>query len=178
MGHTMAVWRVLEDLLVEIRKKNVQIPVNILEDLRAARSMIDLSYNEDVCEDAVAKAEAYTTNVEAYLISQAQAVFEPALLDEWFKRLKEAANLQQTANEEIDNVIDAAVECRFVVGVPRDQKWIRIETDNQLPEEHILKLAKKWNLTVKKQADGRLMVHGKIDDVKMFVKQIAAKPNH
>ncbi|MCL2691760.1 MAG: DUF2096 domain-containing protein [Candidatus Bathyarchaeota archaeon] len=172
MGHTMAVWRVLEDLLVELRKKDVQIPVNILEDLRAARSMIDLSYSEeDVCEAAVAKAEAYTTNVEAYLISQAQAVFEPALLNEWFNRLKEAANLQQTVNKETATV--DVIESRFAVGVPRNQNWIRIETDNKLFEEYVFKLAEKWNLTVNKQADKRLIVYGCLSGVKSFIKQIA-----
>ncbi|MCL1977935.1 MAG: DUF2096 family protein [Candidatus Bathyarchaeota archaeon] len=167
MGHTIAVWKTLEDLLIELRKQDVQIPANIIEDLRAARSMIELSYSEGVHEEAITKAEAYTATVEAYLIGQAQEVFESNIVDKWLKRLKEA-NLQ------IDKETDL-VEGRFVVGVPRDQKWIRIETDGKMPEEYVLKLAGKWNLTVNKQADGRLMVYGQLGDVKAFVKQVAAK---
>ncbi|MDR0318866.1 MAG: DUF2096 family protein, partial [Nitrososphaerota archaeon] len=64
---------------------------------------------------------------------------------------------------------------RFVVDAPRNQHWIRIETDHKLPEEHVLKLAKEWNLTVNKQADGRLMLYGQLSDVKAFVKQVATK---
>jgi len=167
MGHTLAVWKTLEDLLVELRENGVQVPVYVLEDLRAARSMIDLSYSEDVREEAVAKAEVYAARVEAYLISQAQVVFEPCVVDEWFRRLKEA-NLQ--VNKDVD-----AAEGRFVVGVPRDLKWIRIETDNNLSEMYVFKLAKKWCLTVNKQADGRLVVYGQAADVKAFVKQVATK---
>jgi len=167
MGHTLAVWRTLEDLLLALRKKDVQIPVGIIEDLRAARSMIDLSYSEDMREEAVVKAEVYAARVETYLISQAQEVFEPCVVDEWFKRLKEA-------NSQVNKDVDAA-EGRFVVGVPRDLKWIRIETDHNLSEIYVFKLAKKWCLTVNKQADGRLMVYGQIADVKAFVKQIATK---
>jgi hypothetical protein len=167
MGHTLSVWKVLEDFLVELRKKDIQISAQVLEDLRAARSMIDLSsFNEGAHMEAIAKAEVYTANVEAYLISQAQAVFEPHVVDEWFKRLKEA-NLQ----------VDEAESCEvsddnFVVGVPRNQKWIRIEPDNKLPEEYVLKSAEKWNLTVNKQTDGRLIVYGQLNDIKAFVKQI------
>jgi hypothetical protein len=169
MGHTLAVWRALEDLLVELRKKDVQIPVNILEDLRSARSMIELSYSEDTPKDAVTKAEVYITNVETYLIGQAQEIFEPTQVDEWLNRIIDA-NLQ------VDKETPAA-EGRFVVGVPRDQKWFRIEPDENLPEDYVFKLAKEWNLTVSKQTNGRLMVHGQLNDVKAFIKHAAAKLN-
>ncbi|MDR2719818.1 MAG: DUF2096 family protein [Nitrososphaerota archaeon] len=165
MGHTMAAWKTLEDILIALRKKDIQIPANVIEDLRAARSMIDLSYSEDAREEAVAKAEVYTANVEAYLISQAQEVFEPTIMDEWFKRLKEA-------NSQADNEV-VVTDGRFVVGAPRDQKWIRIETDNKLPEEYVFKLAEKWHLTVNKQTDRHLIVYGQPSDVKSFIKQIA-----
>ncbi len=171
MGHTMAAWKTLEDLLIELRTKNVQIPVNVLEDLRAARSMIELSCKEGVHGEAVAKAEEYTANVEAYLITKAQEVLEPKEVDGWFKRL-EAANAPSVCivgQEAMDN------GKKFVVGVPRGQKWIRIETDSKFPEEYIFKLAEKYNLTVNKQADGRLIVYGQPDDVKAFVKQVAAE---
>jgi hypothetical protein len=168
MGH-MIVWKTLEDLLMLLRKQDIQIPANIFEDLRAARSMIELSYSENTPKDAIAKAEVYATNVEAYLISQAQEIFEPSVVNEWLKRLKEA-NLH-VGKEETD--VSAG---RFVFGVPRDQQWIRIETDSKLPEVYVLKLASEWNLTINKQTDGRLMVHGQLNDIKAFVKQIAAKP--
>jgi hypothetical protein len=172
MGHTMAVWKILEDLLIVLRKEGVHVPSHIMEDLRAARSMIDLSNSKDSHSESVAKAEVFTTNVEAYLIGQAQEVLGITVMGEWLKRLKEAVNLQQVAKEE-----SGGDDGQFVIGVPRDQKWIRIETGNNLPEESAFKLAKKLKLTVNKQTDGRLMVHGQLDDVKAFVKQIAAMAN-
>jgi hypothetical protein len=173
MGHTVAVWRVLEALLLALRKNGVQVSSEVIEDLRAARSMIDLSYREDASETAAAKAEMYTANVEACLISQAQEVFEPAIVDEWLARLKEASLQQAADKNEVSE--DNTSGGRFVFGVPRDQKWLRIETDSSLSEEYVLKSAEKWCLTVNKQADGRLMVSGTIDDVKAFVKQITVK---
>ncbi|MCL2134905.1 MAG: DUF2096 family protein [Candidatus Bathyarchaeota archaeon] len=170
MGHTLATWKTLEDLLINLRKKNVQIPVNIFEDLRMARSMIDLSFNKDIREEAVAKAEEYTVNVEAYLISKAQEVFEPSIVNEWFKRLKEA-DLQ--VDKEVINMVDD----RFVVGAPRNTSWVRIEPDGKWSAEYIFELADKMNLIVNIQNDGRVMVYGQLSNIKTFVKQIASKNN-
>ncbi|MCL1966014.1 MAG: DUF2096 family protein [Candidatus Bathyarchaeota archaeon] len=168
MGHNLFIWKTLEDLLIELRKKDVQIPANILEDLRTARSLIELSYSNGASEETVTKTEVYLTNVEAYLVDQAQRVFEPATVTAWFKRLQEG-NMQVVKEETI------LPKSRFVSDVPCDRQWIRIETDSKLSEECVLKLATEWHLTVNKQDDGRLIVHGQLDDVKAFVKQIAAK---
>jgi hypothetical protein len=167
MGHTMVAWKILEELLIELRKKGIQVPVNVLEDLRAVRSMIFLSCTDNTPKGAVVKAEAYAANVEAYLISQAQEVFEPSIVDEWLKRLKEANLCVYKESDE--------VESRFIVGVPRSLKWVRIETDNKLSENYVFNLAEEWRLTVNKQTDGRIMVYGQIDDIKAFVKQITVK---
>jgi hypothetical protein len=169
MGHTMAAWKTLEDLLIDLRKKGVQIPVNIHEDLRAARSMIELICSEGTHGEAVEKAEAYTANVEAYLVNEAQKVLEPKEVDQWFKRLEEA-------NTKTD-LEEAVGEGKYVVGVPRGQKWIRIETTSIVPEAYVLKLAGERGLAVTKQADGRLVVYGQPGDVKAFVKQVAAETN-
>ncbi|MDR0460221.1 MAG: DUF2096 family protein [Nitrososphaerota archaeon] len=173
MGHTMAVWRTLEDLLIALRKKGIQISPEILKDLRAARSMIDLICSENFNEQTVIKAETYTATVEAYLISNAQKVFESTEVDEWLRRLKDASLQQISTKENPANV----VADRFVLGVSRDKKWVRIKTDNIISEEYVLKLAEKWHLTVNKQTDERLMVYGQLNDVKAFVKQIIVKPD-
>ena len=167
MGHTMAAWKTLEDLLIELREKDVKIPSNVLEDLRAARSMIELICSEGTHGQAVEKAEAYTANVEAYLVNEAQKVLEPKEVDGWFKRLEEA-------NMQIDTE-EAVGEGKYVVGVPRDQKWIRIETSPSVSEVYVLKLAGERGLAVTKQPDGRLVLYGQPGDVKAFVKQVAAE---
>jgi hypothetical protein len=163
----MASWKTLEDLLIELRKKGVKIPANVLEDLRAARSMIELICSEGAHGGAVEKAEAYTANVEAYLVNEAQKVMSQKEVDGWFKRL-EAANLQTDEEEGFS-------DGKFVVGVPRGQKWIRIETSPIVSEAYVLKLAGERSLSVTKQPDGRLVVFGQPGDVKAFVKQVATE---
>ncbi|MDR2204173.1 MAG: DUF2096 domain-containing protein [Nitrososphaerota archaeon] len=169
MGNALAVWRVLEELLVALRKVDVQVPVNVVDDLRVARSLIDLSYSVDVSERVVANVDAYLVNVEAYLMGQVQEVFELNVVDGWFKRL-ETATLDAIDREVLD-----VVENRFVVGVPRDKKWIRIELSSVLSEMYVSKLARECNLNVIKHVDGHLVVFGLLCDIKMFVKRLTVK---
>lgn len=161
MGHNMASWKLLEDLMVELRKKGVAIPANIINDLRSAKVMINLACKEDSRGEVIQKAEEYTANVEACLITEAQKVLGSEQVDLWLRRLEEA-------NAEVCE--EPKQENEFVTGVPRDQKWIRVEPMGNLPTERIQQIAKDQNLQVKAQADGRLVVFGQSDDIKAFLK--------
>ncbi|MCW4004516.1 MAG: DUF2096 domain-containing protein [Candidatus Bathyarchaeota archaeon] len=164
MGHNLATWKTLEDLMIELRKKGVSVPSNVVEDLRAARSMIKLTSMEDSRGEVFQKAEEYLANVEAYLITEAQKVFGSEKTDEWFKRLEEAS---AQVCEELKE------EDKFITGVPRDQKWIRVEPIDNLPAERIQQIAKEHNLGVKPQNNGRLVVFGQPEDIKQFLKAMA-----
>jgi hypothetical protein len=130
--------------------------------------MIELSNDKNASKETLTKTETYLTTVEAYLIHQAQKTFEPNIVNKWLKRLKEA-------NSQVTNKETGTSKNHFVTGVPHGQQWIRIETDDKLPEEHILKLARESHLTVNKQTDRHLVIHGQLHDIKNFVKQITAK---
>ncbi len=165
MGHTMASWKILEDLLIELKKKGVAIPANVINDLRSAKSMINLGCTEDAHGgDVILKAEEYSANVEAFLVEEAQKVLGAEQTNQWLKRLEEAnfGVCEQPKKE--DN---------FITGVPRDQKWVRVEPTSNVPAERIEQIAKEQNLQVKLQSDGRLVVFGQSDDIKAFVKAMA-----
>ena len=164
MGHNMASWKLLEDLMVELRKKGVAIPANIINDLRSAKVMINLACKEDSRGEVIQKAEEYTANVEAYLITEAQKILGSEQVDQWLRRLEEA-------NAEVCE--EPKQENQFVTGVPRDQKWIRVEPMSNLPTERIQQIAKTQNLQVKAQNDGRLVVFGQPEDIKAFLKAMA-----
>lgn len=167
MGHNMATWKILEDLMIALKKKGVDIPANVIEDLRSAKSMIKLACMEDSRGEVLQKAEEYTSNVEAYLITETQKTLGSEAVNEWLRRLEEA-NIEVCEEKQ-------AEENKFVVGVPRDQKWIRIEPTSNLPTERLEKLAEEMHLSVNKQNDGRLVVFGKPEDVKAFIKQMTAE---
>ncbi len=162
MGHNMASWKVLEGMLIELKKKGVNIPEDILADLRSAKSMIKLHCTQAKgAGDVLQKAEELTANVEAYLAEEAQKVFGPEKVDAWLRRLEEA-------NAEVCE--ESTSENKFVTGVPRDQKWVRVEPIKDLPAGRIVQIAEEQNLQVKKEKDGRLVVFGKPEDIKSFLK--------
>ena len=165
MGHNIATWKLLEEMLIELKKKGVNVPSDVMEDLRAAKSMIKLSCMQGG-GDAIQKAEEYLANVEAYLINETQKIFDSETADQWLRRLEDA-------NAEVCD--EAKAENNFVTGVPRDQKWVRVEPIETLPTDRIFQMAKEQKLQVKLQNDGRLLVYGQNEDIKIFLKKMTAE---
>ena len=85
-------------------------------------------------------------------------------MNEWLKRLEEA-----------NRKIDEEEEPRFVAGLPREEKWIRVKPSAELTVEKLKKSAEELDLSYNMQNDGYLLVHGADDCIKEFVKKIAAK---
>lgn len=164
MGHNLAAWKTLEDIMIQLKKKGVTIPETIMEDLRAAKSMIKLSCGEG-SGDAIMKAEEYMANVEAFLVAEGEKVFGLEYVDKWLLRLEEAGASGEICQEPVE-------ENKFVTGIPRDQKWVRIEPTGNLPVIGIEKDAKVFNLQIKPQRDGKLVVFGDAENLKKFLKRI------
>jgi hypothetical protein len=167
MGY-QAVWKVLEEIIIEFRKKGVATPQSVMNDLKSAKVLMKImdASQKDRGETAP-KIEQYLGSVEAYLITEAQKIFEPARIDEWLRRLEEASCNTCAVREE-----EGKEKAEFVSGVPRDQKWIRVEPITTLPLEKLKQLAEKQNLSSRLQEDGRLLVYGKAEDIKAFVKEM------
>ncbi len=166
MSHNLVSWKVLEVMMLELKKSGVTIPPKIVEDLRAAKSMIQLSYTEGSHGSALQHAEEYLANAEAYIMTEGQKTLGSDKVDGWLRLLKEADTKER---EEL------IAKDKFVTGVPRDQKWIRIEPTDGFSVEYIERMAKDQTLQIKKQVDGKLVIYGQPDDLKIFLKKMAMK---
>ena len=166
MGHT-ATWKVLEDLMIELRTNGVTVSPEVLSDLKSAKFMIKLSEQEGNWGDASQKVEEYLGSVESYLITEAQKSLNPEIIDHWLVRLEEAN--AETCEEQVDE------ENLFITGVPRDQKWVRVEPNGNLTSERIKHIAKESNLSTIVQKDGRLVVFGQSECIKEFLKKMTAE---
>jgi len=165
MSHT-ATWKVLEDLMIELRKKDVTILPEVLTDLKSAKLMIKISEQEGSRGEASQKVEEYLGTVESYLITEAQKALNPEIIDQWLVRLEEAN--AETCEEQVEENV-------FITGVPRDQKWVRVEPVGNLPTERIQQIAKESNLLVNPQKDGRLVVYGQPEHIKEFLNKMTAE---
>ena len=164
----LAVWKVLEEMIIEFRKRGLPIPAPVMNDLKSAKTMIKIVDASASGGETAQKADEYLGNVESYLVTEAQKKLEPEYIDEWLRRLEEAS-CETCEGEE---------KSRFISGLPRDQRdqrWIRVEPLVSLPLEKLKQLAKEANLSYSSQEDGRLLVYGKAEELKEFVKRMTGE---
>jgi hypothetical protein len=164
MGYS-AVWKALEETIADFRKKRLIIPAEVMNDLKSAKTMIKILKADPNRGETLQKIEEYLGNVEAYLVSEGQKTFGTKYVEELLKRLDEAS--KKILNEE--------EEARFISGVPREEKWIRVKTSKELPVERIKAMAEELNLSYNIQKDGYLLVCGKEERIKEFVKKMATR---
>jgi len=165
MGY-LAVWKVLEEMIADFRKKGLTIPAEVMNNLKSANTMIKILKADSSRTENVQKIEEYLGSVESYLVSEGQRIFGTGYVDGWLKLLNEAS--RKTFGEEEE-------ETRFVSGLPRDKKWIRVKPSAELPLESLKLLAAKSKLSCKIQDDGYLLVLGKDERIKEFVKKMTTK---
>jgi hypothetical protein len=78
------------------------------------------------------------------------------------KRLAEARNKEVQLSE----------ETKFISGIPRNQKWIRVKPISELPLKLLKKIAKENNLLMCSNVDGKFIIYGKAENIKGYVKKI------
>jgi len=171
MGYE-AVWKVLEEIVIELRKKDLETPSNVMNDLKSAKILMKvLEASESDRGETAPKIEQYLGSVEAYLVTEAQKTFPPARIDAWLRRIEEAnCDICQTCTAETAKT--EKTETHFITGVPRDQKWIRVKPLTNLPAGKLKQLAEETSLSVREEQDGHLIIHGKPESIKRFVKKM------
>lgn len=168
MGYE-AVWKVLEEIVIQLRKKGSETPSKIVNDLKSAKILMKiLDVSESDQGETTPKIEQYLGTVEAYLITEAQKKFPPTRIDTWLKRIEEAScDTCQTCRLKSEKT-----ETNFVTGIPRDQKWIRVKPLTNLPAEKLKEFAEETNLFFREEKDGLLTVHGSAKNIKKFVEKM------
>lgn len=158
----------MADLLTELRKKGETIPANVMNDLRSAKTMIQILKASPTHIENVPKVETYLGNVESYLIFAAQEKFGLDYVELWMRKLEKAGRTRKVVEK-------AGVTLRFVPGVPRGENWVRIQTSEDTPREEVERLAERERLSHKMQKNGYMLVWGDGKSIKAFVKKMAEK---
>ena len=165
MGY-LAVWKILEKMMIEIRKKGVSIPADLISRLRSARTLINVLRADPSHHDTCQKVEKYLLGIESYLVSKGQEQFGREYIEEWLEKLSEAG---EKVSEEWE------WETRFIPGVPRDQKWIRVKSSEELPLEGMKMLVEELDLSYNIQPDSCLLVYGEEEGIKKFIEKMTSK---
>jgi hypothetical protein len=165
MGY-LAAWKVLEEMITDFRKKGIAVPAETISNLRHAKTLINVLRADSTRLDTSQKVEKYLLSVESYLVSEGQRKLGKDYVEQWLKRLNEAGSKVIEEEEK---------ETRFIAGVPREQRWIRVKPSAELPIEGLKALADELNLSFNLQNDGFLLVYGKDQRIKDFVKKMTAR---
>jgi hypothetical protein len=163
MGYSSA-WQVLENMIADFRKRGINVPEEAMTNLKSAKTMIKILKADPSRGETLQKIEEYLGNVESYLVSEGQKAFGDEYVKEWLKRLEEA-----------NRKVDEEEETRFVAGLPRKGKWVRVKPSAELTLEKLKKSAKELSLSYDIQNDGYFLVYGADECIKEFVKKIAAE---
>ena len=171
MGLTQ-VWKTLDSLIAEFKKHGQAVPPNIIEDMRSAKTLIQVLKTDPKHEENIPSIEMYLGNVESYLIFEAHKKIGAAFAEDWMQRLRDARKAAELDEEPIEP------SSKFVSGVPRDQKWLRVQVSDETPEEKIRKLAAEGGLSTRNQPDGYVLVYGDDSQIKLFIQKTGEKLQH
>jgi len=161
-------WKVLSDLLVELRSKGADLPAEVVRDLRLARSLIEtLKVAPTGREEITAKIEQMLVSVEAYLLAEAEVKLGPEEAKRWRDKIEEAA----APGEETL----APAEMRFRPGLPRGEHWVRVRVSEDMPREMLETLAAEEGVSARLQPDGFLLVSGEEEKVRAFIRKLAER---
>ncbi len=162
------VWKALDDLIMEFRKRRQIIPLEVMADLRAAKTLIHVLKADPRCIENVPDIDVYLGNVESYLINEAEKKFGAEFAKEWMTRLGEA---RRTIVEEKASKPAST----FVLGLPKGQQWIRVKVTEETPAAAVKKLAEALGLKSEEQVDGYVLVYGESEKLRLFVKKTAQR---
>jgi len=165
MSH-IAKSRILEEIIIALRKKDQIIPENVMKDLKSARTMMTITATKSDLEETEPKIDNYLKKAEAYLIIEADKHLPPEKVQNWLTQL-DISSCEQCVPK-----AQTKPESRFIAGVPRDQKWVRVTPIEGMPVEKLQQMATEIKLSFREEKDGHLIVYGQPEDIQAFIKKM------
>jgi hypothetical protein len=156
-------WKVLADLLAELQESGEKIPADVINDLRSAKTMIQVLKADPAHTENISRIDTYLRNVEAYAIITLEKQGTENV-EEWLKKLKNPKRVENNEKKDAD---------RFVTKVPRDKDWMRIQISEDIPIEEMKKRVKEEGLSYRIQKNGYMLVFGNRENIKSLVKKLA-----
>jgi hypothetical protein len=157
-------WKVLADLLTELQERGEKIPADVINDLRSAKTMIQVLKADPTHTENISRIDTYLRSVESYAIFTTEKR-GTEVVEKWLKKLEEPKKAKNKEKKEAAS--------RFVPRVPRDKNWLRIQISEDIPREDMKKLVEESNLSYKMQKNGYMLVYGNGENIKSLVKKLA-----
>ena len=160
-------WKVLEALILDLKKKHIIVLPNLIDDLKSAQTLINIYKTEPTALEVATQIETYLETLESNLLYLAGSDVGEDYANTWLRRLYEAR--MQGGSEKPPG------RTRFVSGVPKGEYWIRIQLSDLISDEEVDNLLEQRGLTSKAQANGYRLIYGKKESVTAFIKEVGEK---
>ncbi len=160
-----AAWELMSNLIAELRKSGEEIPMKVMSDLRATKTMIEIHKVDQSHSENLLRIEEYLANLESYLMPLARKKLGEEQMNKWLSNLAET---QRRAP-----IWESKPSKGFPIGVPRDSRWVRVEPSDKIPIEKIKHLSRQIGLKSKIQSDRYILVFGEEQKLKQFVRNMA-----
>ena len=126
-------WKILADLLLELQKRGEKTPTEIMNDLRSAKTIIQVLKADPTHTESISRIDTYMRSVESYAIFAAENLGIKTV-EKWLKKLKDPNRIKRKEKMETAS--------RIILGIPRDKNWVRIQISEDTPLEAVEKLVK------------------------------------
>ena len=157
-------WKLLADLLTELQEMGEKIPADVLNDLRSAKTMIQVLKADPTHIESISRIDTYLRTVESYTIFTMEKQGTENV-EEWLKKFKEPERLENNEKGETPS--------RFVTRVHRNKNWMRIQISEDIPKEEMKKLVEENKLSYRIEKKGYILVYGDKENIKSLVKRLA-----
>ena len=157
-------WKLLADLLRQHQEKGEEIPADVLNDLRSAKTMIQVLKADPTDIESISRIDTYLRTVESYAIFTMENEGKENV-EEWLKKLKEL--------ERVENKENVETTTKFVTKVPRNKNWMRIQIPEDIHGQEMRKLVKEEGLCYRLEKKGYILVYGDKKKIKSLVKRLA-----
>ncbi|MCL1831113.1 MAG: DUF2096 family protein [Oscillospiraceae bacterium] len=165
MTNYIAAAAVLDELMIELKHKNIDIPSHVVSDLKTGRSFAGIAMRQAGEIETEAKAMAALQNVEMNLLSLAEIEAGNEYAEGWQMKIIEA----YTSDVKAPPSSSAA---GYIVGIPKGVYWVRVQEEYLKDITDIAALLDEFTLSSKSQDDGYILVYGKKDNVSLFLASV------
>lgn len=165
-------WKTLETLLIELKEKGVNIPGKAFDDLKSAKTLMNIFKVDKRYEDSTQNIENYLRNVESHLLYLAENSFGKEYTQKYLEKIDKA--------QRKGAVSDIKAKSKFISGVPRGEHWVRIKTTDLIEKEQLERIIKRSGLSYQYEQDEYFLVSGdktKIKDLLNLVTEQIKRKN-
>lgn len=163
-------WLVLVELLTDLKKKEKMIPLEINDDLKILKSLINF-YKVDPTEtermNELERINSIITNVQQSLLDISEDLGEE-YNKKWLKKLQKA-----TIGDKIYE--NKEIKSNFVINTPPGFSFSRITFDKPISEDRIQEISEYHNLITEFEGDEVLLIFSlSLDNMKKGIKELGS----